>query len=144
MIHARSVIRDAVVARLTGSTSAGLRVYSHPTDPRTVFPSLVVTDVMEQQSMPTMPGGPQRIVERVLMLEVTAELQESGAYARARDELVADVESLLLSTPIPGVRNVELMGYTPDTLPGERPLAIGRQRFAITYMTTAANPSVAI
>lgn len=144
MIHARATIRAAVVARLSGATSAGLRVYDHPTDPRRTFPALVVEDVGEQQSMPTMPGGAQRIVERQLMLDVTAELQQVTAYARERDELVADVESLLLSTPIPGVRNVELMGYTPDTLPGERPLAIGRQRFSLTYMTTAANPSVAI
>lgn len=144
MIHARATIRAAVVARLSGATSAGLRVYDHPTDPRRTFPALVVEDVGEQQSMPTMPGGAQRIVERQLMLDVTAELQQVTAYARERDELVADVESLMLSTPIAGVRNVELMGYTPDTLPGERPIAIGRQRFSLTYLTTAGNPSVAI
>lgn len=144
MNHARATIREAIVARLAaGGTAAGTRVHEHPTDPRTAFPALQVEDIGEQQQVPTMPGGPQRLVERTLLLEVTAELQQSGAYARARDELVADVERLLLETPIPGVREVRPAGYAPETLPGERPLAIGRQRFELFYMTTAADPATA-
>jgi hypothetical protein len=144
VIHARATIRSAVVARLAaGATAAGTRVYEHPTDPRTAFPALQVEDIGEQQQVPTRPGGPQRLVERTLLLEVTAELQMAGAYANARDELVADVERLLLETPVPGVREVRPAGYAPETAPGERPLAIGRQRFELFYMTTAADPATA-
>lgn len=145
MIHVRHVIRQAIVDRLlSGSTAAGARVFDHPTDPRTVFPALVVEDFAETQSMPTAPGGPQRIVERELLIDVRAEVQQSGNYALERDQLIADVEALLMGAPFLGVRNIELRGYDATTQPGERPLAIGRQRFAITYMTTAADPSTAI
>lgn len=144
MNHARATIREAVVARLAaGGTAAGTRVYEHPTDPRTAFPALQVEDLGEQQQLPTLGGGAQRLVERTMLLEVTAELQQTGAYARARDELLADVERLLLDTPLPGVRDVRQAGYAPETLPSERPLAIGRQRFELFYLTTAADPATA-
>jgi hypothetical protein len=43
------------------------------------------------------------------------------------------------------VQNVQLMGYAPDLVPGaERPIAIGRQRFAFTYVTTQGAPGVPV
>lgn len=145
MIHQRHVIREAIVARLAaGGTAAGARVYEHPTDPRTGFPALQVEDVAETQQMQTLPFGASATVERELLIDITAELQQTSAYARARDQLLADVESLLMSTPIPGVRVIRPAGYQAETLPGERPIALGRQRFALVYHTTAGNPAQAI
>lgn len=143
MNHQRHVIREAVVAVLAaGGTAAGSRVYDTPTDPRVTFPALVVEDLGESQRANTMPGGPDRPIERRMTLEVTAEVQQVAAYARTRDQLVADVESLLASASIAGVKWIVPMGYAPDRDgSGERPIAIGRQRFEVMYVTTQGNPA---
>ena len=143
MNHQRHIIREAIVALLAaGGTAAGARVYDTPTDPRTAFPALVVEDLGESQAANTMPGGPARPIERRLAIEVTAELQQVSAYARTRDQLVADVESLLAAASIPGVKSIVPVGYVPDRDgSGERPIAIGRQRFEVMYMTTQGNPA---
>lgn len=144
MSHARATIRDAVKALLQGgNTAAGSRIYVHPSDPRTMFPAVTVMDVAEPQTTPTMPGGPMRLVERQMLLDITAELQQTGDYATARDDLMAQIE-MLMAQPIPGVRSITHEGYQPDTQPGEMTLAVGRQRYALTYITTAADPSTAI
>lgn len=143
MNHQRHVIREAIVALLTaGGTAAGARVYDTPTDPRVAFPALVVEDLGEDQRANTMPGGPARPIERRMVIEVTAEVQQISAYARTRDQLLADVESLLAAAVIPGVKSIVPTGYVPDRDgSGERPIAIGRQRFEVMYMTTQGNPS---
>lgn len=143
MNHQRHIIREAVVALLAaGGTAAGSRVYDTPTDARTTFPALVVEDLGEQQSANTMPGGPGRPIERKLAIEVTAELQQVANVARARDQLMADVEALLAAASIPGVKWIVPTGYVPESgVAGERPIVIGRQRFEVMYVTTQGDPS---
>lgn len=143
MNHQRHVIREAIVALLAaGGTAAGARVYDSPTDPRTTFPALVVEDIGEGQRANTMPGGADRPIERRMTLEVTAELQQVVTAARARDQLVADVEAVLAAAVIPGVKWIVPIGYVPDRDgSGERPIFIGRQRFEVMYVTTQGNPA---
>jgi hypothetical protein len=146
MNHARHLIREALVAALAaGGTAAGARVFDHPTDPRREFPALVVVDLGEQQRATTLPGGPQRRVERMLMLEVAAEVQQVAQYARARDQLLADVESIAVSATLPGVISIVPAGYDMALYAdGERPICVGRQRFDVTYYTTQGNPAATI
>lgn len=146
MNHQRHVIREAIVALLAaGGTAAGARVYDTPVDVRTTFPALVVEDLGEQQQVYAVAAGGQRPVERLLVISVTAELQQNNAYARARDQLLADVEALLAVASIPGVKNIAPAGYTPDlSNDGERPVAVGRQRFEITYITPQARPDLSL
>jgi hypothetical protein len=141
--HQRHVIREAIVALLAaGGTSAGARVYDTPTDVRTTFPALVVEDLGEDQRANTLPGGSGRPIERRLALEVTAELQQTANFARARDQLLADVEALLAAAVIAGVKWIVPTGFAPDRDgSGERPLVIGRQRFEVMYVTTQGNPA---
>lgn len=143
MIHARTAIRQALAAALAaGGTAAGARVYDTPTDVRTAWPALVVEDLGETQSALTLPGGPGRRVERRLLLEVTAELQQVSGYAAARDALVADVEALAVGATLPGAKQIVPVGYAPElSNAGERPIAIGRQRFEVLYVTTQGDPS---
>lgn len=143
MIHARTAIRQALVAALAaGGTTAGARVYDTPSDVRTAWPALVVDDLGEQQIALTLPGGPGRRVERRLVLEVTAELQQTTGYAAARDALVADVEAIAVAATLPGAKQIVPAGYAPDlSNNGERPLVVGRQRFVVTYVTTQGDPS---
>lgn len=145
-IHKRRVIREAVVALLAGgSTSAGTRVHDEPYDPRLVFPALSVWDVGEQQLAMSLPADANRVVERRLTLEVAAEVQQIATYARTRDDLLADVERLLATNAIAGVKSVAPVGYAPQrNAEGDKPLSIGRQRFEFLYYTTQGDPSVTL
>lgn len=145
--HHRRTIREAVVALLAaGSTSAGARVYDEPYDPRQAFPALSVWDVTEQQQAPTRPADSGRPIERTLLLEVRAEVQQAGTqHARIRDDLLADVERLLATTPIAGVKSVKPAGYAPQRdMSGDLPVNVGRQRFEFLYYTTQGDPSTAL
>jgi hypothetical protein len=144
--HARTAIRQALVAALAaGGTSAGARVYDTPTDVRTAWPALVVEDLGETQSALTLPGGSARRVERRLLLEVTAELQQVSGYAAARDALVADVEAVAVGATLPGAKQIIPAGYAPDlSNAGERPIVVGRQRFEVLYVTTQGDPSTTL
>lgn len=146
MNHHRHIIREAIVALLAaGGTAAEERVYDHPYDPRQTFPALCITDVVEQQQAYAMPADATRPVERDYQIEVAAEVQQVAAYARARDQLLADVERLLASARIAGVKAITPAGYAPalDTT-GAQPVAVGRQRFAITYYTPQGDPSTPV
>lgn len=148
MNHHRHVIREAVVSMLAaGGTAAGTRVYDHPVDPRITLPALTIVDVGERQAALSMPADAGRAIERTLVLEIAAEVKQVSNYARARDQLLADVERLLATTPITGVKSVTPAGYLPaptDPLGGEVPVAIGRQRFDVLYYTTQGDPSATL
>lgn len=143
MIHARTAIRQALVAALAaGGTAAGARVHDTPSDTRTAWPALVVEDVGESQTATSLPGGAGRTIERRLLLDVTAELQQTTGYAAARDALLADVEAIAAATALPGAKAIAPIGYSPDlSNVGERPIAVGRQRFEVFYLTTQGNPA---
>ena len=146
MNHQRHIVREAIVALLAAAgTAASTRVYDTPSDPRTVFPALVVEDDGEDQQVTSTFGGnaAARNVERTLRIVVTAEVQQNATYARARDQLLADVEAALATSAITGVKSVTPTGYRPDfSTAGERPIAVGRQSFDVTYITRQGNPAV--
>lgn len=144
MNHQRHLIREAIVALLASAgTAASTRVYDTPADPRTAFPALVVEDDGEDQQVTSGFGGlANRIVERQLRIIVTAEVQQVSTYARARDQLLADVEAALAASSIAGVKSITPAGYMPDLgTTGERPIAVGRQRFDVTYLTPQGSPA---
>lgn len=145
MTHHRKVIRQAITALLAAAgTSASTRVYDTPGDPRTEFPALTVEDFGEGQQVTSALGGgmANRIVERTLDIVINAEVQQVNDYAGARDDLLAQVEVALANSAIAGVKVITPTGYQPDTsFQGERPIAVGRQRFAVTYCTPQGNPA---
>lgn len=143
MIHARRTIREAVVTALAAAgTAAGARVYDHPGDPRTTLPALVVTDVAESQEATTLGAGVGRTIERRYTLEVAAEVQQVSGYVAARDDLIADVEATLAALQSAGVKQIVPAGFNADqSFDGERPIAIGRQRFTVLYYTPQGNPA---
>ncbi len=146
MAHARAAIRQAAVALLAaGGTAAGTRVHDHPSDPRRVFPSLVVEDAGEQQSAVTLHANAGRVIQRNFALIVSAELQQVSGYAVARDELLGQVEALLAAAQIPGVKSITPAGYQPDAdYTGERPIVVGRQRFDVRYYTPQGSPATTL
>lgn len=146
MAHARATLRQAVVALLlAGRTDAGDRVFDHPHDPRRSFPALTVEDAGEQQAPQTMPAGPSRVLGRVYAFDVTAEVQQIEGYAAQRDTLLAQVEVLLSAAGLAGVKSITPTVYQPaEDHAGERPIAVGRQRFEALYYTTQGNPAATL
>jgi len=148
MSHQRHVIREAVVALLAAAgTAAGTRVYDSAYDPRTAFPSLLVEDQGEDQSVVPVysAGRAGRRIDRTLTLTVTAEVQQTTHYARERDALLAQVEVALANAVIAGVKDIAPAGYRPDTsMAGDMPITIGAQRFLVTYSTTQGNPATTV
>lgn len=144
--HARRAIREALVAALAGgATLAGARVFDHPTDPRHQFPALTVFDASEPQNAETMPAGPGRVIARLYLVEVTAEVQQVAGYARTRDDLLAEVEALLAAATLPGVKAITPAGFDAGQyVEGERPICVGRQRFEVLYYTTQGNPAATL
>jgi hypothetical protein len=146
MNHQRHVVREAIVALLAAAgTAASTRVYDTPTDPRTTFPALTVEDEGEDQNVTSVLGGgaSSRRIERTLRIVVTAEVQQNANYARTRDQLLADVEAALAASAITGVKVITPTGFQADlSSMGERPIAVGRQRFDVVYITTQGNPAV--
>lgn len=143
MNHQRHLIREAVVALLAaGGTPAGVRVFDEPYDPRAEFPALTVWDITEQQQPVTRHADAGRAIERVLVLEVRAEVQQNATAARARDQLLAHVEALLASAGLAGVKAITPAGYAPQQdHAGEHPITVGRQRFEILYFTAQGDPA---
>lgn len=145
MNHQRHLIREAIVAALAAAgTAAGARVYDHPSDPRTTFPAITVVDSNEVQITETLPGGATRPIQRSYVLTISAEVQQTGQYARARDQLCADIEACVASLSIAAVKSIVPAGWVADqSFDGERPISIGRQRFAVLYYTSQGNPATA-
>lgn len=146
--HQRAVIRGAIVNLLTAAnTLAGARVIDHPTKPRTTLPAITVEDLGEEQTPVTPGGGFHRKIKRGLLLEITAEVSKVGDYARERDQLCAQIETVLADVPVTvaGVDVVVPIGYAADMYTeGEKPICVGRQRFRISYITTQGNPAATL
>jgi hypothetical protein len=142
-MHRRALIREALVRALVDAdTRADQRVYDHPWNERTQLPALVVEDLGESQAAVTFGGlGAARAIEREYLLQVSAELQPLDDWASARDELMAQVEAAVANAALPGVKAVVPAGYdAAEATQGARPIVVGRQRFAVSYMTPANNP----
>lgn len=146
MNHSRHTIREAFVAALAaGGTPAGARVHDEPYDPRTEFPALTVWDVTEKQAPLSVTADAGRVIERQLVLEVVAEVQQVSQPGRARDQLLADVERIAASASLPGVKSITPAGYAPQRdVANERPITLGRQRFEVLYYTTQGDPSATL
>lgn len=148
MNHNRHIIREALVALLAGGgTLAGARVYDHAYDPIQAFPALDVTDVVEQQTADSMPADSGRPVERLYTIEVAAKVQQTSNYARVRDQLLAEVETLFASAAlsIPAIKAITPAGYAPTLdATASQPVAVGRQRFEILYFTPQGSPSTSL
>lgn len=148
MSHLRKVIRGAVVTLLRdGNTLAGDRVLDTAYKPRVRFPALVVLCLAEDQQVMGL-GDTERLVDRTMHLDVHAEVQQAANAEDVRDDLLAQAEALIATVAtsgvIPGVRDIVPVGLRIEEFhEGEKPITVGRQRFAVTYFTTTGDPSAA-
>ena len=155
MAHARTTIREAVAALLAAAgTAASTRVYESPNEPRSRFPALVVCDPengdVEDQGATTLPGGPDRTIERRYRFDVRCEVQQNSGFAAARDSLAAEVEteiaSALINSPaLSGVKQITPAGFDVRyEQVGEHPITVGIQHFTALYFTRQGAPGVFI
>lgn len=146
MAHFRSTIRAGVkAALLAAATLAGTRVQVNPTDDRTTFPALVIEDDAEAHDTRSMHADAGRVIERRYTFAVRCEVQQVAAYDHTRDTLMAQVEAALASVGLVGVKAITPKGadFEQDNT-GERPIAVGVQRFEALYYTTQGNPGAAL
>jgi hypothetical protein len=153
--HARKIIRKAITAALKDAqTAAGSRVYEHPRNDRTVFPSLVVEDygskhsdgsATEAQGLMDMAGT----IERHYRCVVIAEVKSAGSPADERDDLIAQVEiaieAALQAGAIPGAKRITPMGYSADDADdADQAIRRGIQVFDVLYFTPPGDPTTTL
>ncbi len=136
MSHARTQIRQAVVALLKNNTGAGSRVYEARVyalqEPK--LPALLVytkQEVVGDQSM-----SRPRTQQRELMLSVEAYVKASGKVDEATDDLALEIEQQIAVDPTLGGLVKDIALETTDTQlydEGEKPVAIAILTFSTLY-----------
>jgi hypothetical protein len=147
MTHARTQIRQAVVALLAGNTAAGSRVYAsrvHPLDdPK--LPALCVFSPQESMGNPTMQRP--RTQQRTLQLVIEGYVKARGDIDAEADTLALEVEKIIGADPTLGGLVKDAMLDTTSTQlsgEGERPVAIITLTFAVLYCVKENAPQTLV
>lgn len=147
MSHARTQIRQAVVALLTGHTAAGSRVYTsrvYPLDdPK--LPALLVSTPQESMGNPTMQRP--RTQQRTPQLVIEGYVKARGDIEAEADALAVEVEKIIGADPTLGGRVKDTMlDSTAIQLSGdgEKPVAVITLSFAVLYYTKENAPQTLV
>lgn len=147
MSHARTQIRQAVVALLNGNTEAGNRVFSsrvHPLDDAKL-PALLVYTPQENIGERSMQRP--RTQQRPLQLAVEGYLKARGDIDAEADALALEVEQLIAADPtLAGlVKDISLESTaTQLSGEGEKPVAVITLTFAVLYCVKENAPQTAV
>lgn len=147
MSHARTQIRQAVVALLNGNTEAGNRVFSsrvHPLDDAKL-PALLVYTPQENIGERSMQRP--RTQQRQLQLMVEGYLKARGDIDAEADALALEVEQLIADDPtLAGlVKDISLESTaTQLSGEGEKPVAVITLTFAVLYCVKENAPQTAV
>jgi hypothetical protein len=145
--HVRTQIRKAITAALTGLTTAGDRVfesYPHPLQDKDL-PGLKIDTVLPGQINPGSMGGKARLLERQLLVSVTACVKQNAGYQDVVDAMLFEAEVALANDNTLGglckwIRPFTEPGF--DTAPGERTSQAATQVFEVVYVTALNAPNV--
>ena len=147
MSHARTQIRQAVVAMLTGNTAAGSRVYTsrvYPLDdPK--LPALLVFTPQESMGNPSMQRP--RTQQRTPQLVIEGYVKARGDIEAEADALAVEVEKIIGADPTLGGRVKDTMlDSTSIQLSGdgEKPVAVITLTFAVLYCTKENAPETLV
>lgn len=147
MSHARTQIRQAVVALLNGNTEAGNRVFSsrvHPLDDAKL-PALLVYTPQENIGERSMQRP--RTQQRQLQLAVEGYLKARGDIDAEADALALEVEQLIAADPtLAGLVKDIMLESTATQLSGEgeRPVAVITLTFAVLYCVKENAPQTPV
>ena len=147
MTHARTQIRQAVLALLNGNTTAGSNVFEarvYPlNDPK--LPALLVYTKQEtvgEQSM-----SYPRTQHRELLLTIEAYVKARGNVDADTDALSLEVEQLIAADPTLGGLVKDTVLDTTDTQfsdDGEKPVAVAVLTYAILYTVKEDTPDTLV
>lgn len=147
MSHARTQIRQAVVALLNGNTEAGNRVFSsrvHPLDDAKL-PALLVYTSQENVGERSMQRP--RTQQRQLQLAVEGYLKARGDIDAEADALALEVEQLIAADPtLAGlVKDISLESTSTQLSgEGEKPVAVITLTFAVLYCVKENAPQTPV
>jgi hypothetical protein len=147
MSHARTQIRQAVVALLNGNTEAGNRVFSsrvHPLDDAKL-PALLVYTPQENIGERSMQRP--RTQARQLQLAMEGYLKARGDIDAEADALALEVEQLIAADPtLAGlVKDISLESTaTQLSGEGEKPVAVITLTFAVLYCVKENAPQTPV
>lgn len=147
MSHARTQIRQAVVALLNGNTEAGNRVFSsrvHPLDDAKL-PALLVYTPQENVGERSMQRP--RTQQRQLQLAVEGYLKARGDIDAEADALALEVEQLIAADPtLAGLVKDITLESTATQLSGEgeKPVAVITLTFAVLYCVKENAPQTPV
>lgn len=147
MSHARTQIRQAVIALLKGNTSAGnnvleARVYPID-DPK--LPALLVYTKLEtlgEQSM-----SRPRTQQRELRLSIEIYVKVRGKVDEDTDALALEIEQLIAADVTLGGLVKDMVLDTTETQfsdDGERPVAVAVMNYAILYTVKEHQPQTLV
>lgn len=147
MTHARTQIRQAVIALLAGNTSAGNHVYEARVYPiaEPKLPALLV--YTKQESITDKTLTYPRTQQRTLMLTVEAYVKANGNIDELADTLAKEVEEQIASNSTLNnlVKDISLdTTETQFSDQGEKPIAVAVLTFAVNYLVKENAPDVLI
>lgn len=145
MSHLRKVIRDQILALLTGLATTGTNVYAARVYPieRSGLPGLAVrtgTETIKPLSLRA-----PRTFERYLRVEVGIVVRSTDNLDDAIDAIVLEVETVLaMPNSITGIKTITLLGISePQFVVADKPVAEAIMHFEVFYMAAESTPDVA-
>jgi hypothetical protein len=142
--HLHKQIRAALVAKLTGLTTSGSRVYANRLQPLpdALSPTLLIT-LDEETSAPDTIHAPH-VQERTLTATVSAVAKATSALDDTLDLMSKEVEVALSSGLTIG--SITLFpiytGMSFDDEQGDKPVGIKRMSFSITFAAMSNAPDI--
>ena len=147
MSHARTQIRQAVIALLKGNTGAGNNVFEariYPIDDPKLPALLVYTklETLGEQSM-----SRPRTQQRELRLSIEVYVKARGKVDEDTDALALEIEQLIAADVTLGGLVKDMVLDTTETQfsdDGERPVAVAVMNYAILYTVKEHQPQTLV
>jgi hypothetical protein len=147
MSHARTQIRQAVIALLKGNTSAGNNVFEarvYPIDDPKLPALLVYTklETLGEQSM-----SRPRTQQRELRLSIEVYVKARGKVDEDTDALALEIEQLIAADVTLGGLVKDMVLDTTETQfsdDGERPVAVAVMNYVILYTVKEHQPQTLV
>lgn len=147
MSHARTQIRQAVIALLKGNTGAGNNVFEarvYPIDDPKLPALLVYTklETLGEQSM-----SRPRTQQRELRLSIEVYVKARGKVDEDTDALALEIEQLIAADITLGGLVKDMVLDTTETQfsdDGERPVAVAVMNYAILYTVKEHQPQTLV
>jgi len=142
--HLHKQIRAAVVTKLTGLTTSGVRVYANRLAPLpdAQLPALLIT--LDDESAEGVTIGSPQLQERTLTLVVAASAKATSALDDTLDLMSKEVETALAAgITVAGVLlDVFYTGMSFDDELGDKPVGVKRMTFSIPFTAMSNAPDV--